>query len=231
MTVIMACVVVVTSNATLYNINVDTWLNDSSLYGGTTTISTTGGTSWRNVYAGQFEANFVGTPAPGYNQSFLTYCTDINNWLDNGYYRPVSWEPFLAPHNPPWDGSVGWVAASSIFTAWRNNVDSNAEAIGVQLAIWDALYDGGDGWNSGTFRSTIDFATYLRSPNGQILSTPTSIDWWMPTYSDGTYREAQGLMGNVAVPEPSTLLAGVCLFLPFAAATFRRGYCRKNRVS
>jgi hypothetical protein len=222
---------VVTVNAALYNINVDTWLNDSSLHGGSATVSADGGSTWRSVYAGQFEANFVGEPYDGYPQSFTTFCTDINRYLHNGNYQPLSWSDAVnVSHNPSWTPN-GDLLASSIFLTWRKIVNNNASAVGVQLAIWDALYDNGDGALSGKFRSSTDFSLYLSGPNNSLLLPAESGTWWMPTDSYGNLREDQGLMGNVVtpVPEPTTVLAGALLLIPFGLSTLRivRSKCRK----
>lgn len=210
-----------TANAVSYNLNVDTWLNDSSLYGGSALVSTSGGTTWSGVYAGQFEANFVGTPAPGYGQSFVTYCTDVNNGLSNGLFEPLSWAAAATvPHNPLWTGSPS--LASSIYLSWLGAVNSNADAVGVQLAIWDALQDGGDGPNSGLFRSTTDFSLYLTGPLATSLVPAQLGTLWEPVSANGNYRQAQGLIGHVSrVPDTGNSVAMLALGL-IGIGAFRR---------
>lgn len=200
-----------------YNLTVNTWFNIPSLYGGSAVISTTGGSNWRNVNAGQFEVVFVGPAPTGYQPTFLSFCTDVDNWLSSGLFEPTLWAVAgTAPHNPAWSPN-GTALASSIYRSWKDVVASDAMAVGVQLAIWDALQDNGDGPNAGLFRSQTDFNTYLLGPNNGPLLPAQIGTWWEPVNKHLNYRVGQGLIGELPdipkVPEGENVVAGLALIL------------------
>jgi len=204
---------ITTVSAAEFRLNVDTWLNDSSLYGGQSSVSLNGGFTWRTVYAGQFEANFVGDVAPGYSGSFKTYCTDLNNWLGSGFFAPIGLDTAsLAPHNPVWTGNP--LAAMGVYEAYGGLVSNGAQAAGLQLAIWNLLYDSDRTVSSGAFRATggtvgaVEWAnTFLQDQHIADCGT-----WWEPTWANGTYREAQGLLGPCQpVPEGGGTMASLAI--------------------
>ena len=197
-----------TANAVSFNLTVDTWLNDSFLYGGNATISLNEGLNWKNVNAGQFKAVFNGPVYDSYPNSWITYCTDVDLTLKGGFFEPVLWENIA---NVSWAESDTQLV-SSLYLTFKNTITSNQEAVALQLAIWDAIYDGGDGFSTGKFQSTSatgDALTLATQYLNSSLVEPQEGTWWKPVTSSGEYRRNQGLIGN-AVPEPgSTLVASL----------------------
>ena len=238
---VFAALTLVVGQSAVFNLNVDTWKNDNALFGGTATISTDSGANWSSVGAGQFQATFVGGVYDGYPQSWFTYCTDALLPLKSGYYVPLSWtDAEDAYHNPAWiDG--GSALASSIYQAYDGNVgslgeiNSDAQAVGLQLAIWNALYNGND-WESATrlFQVTsapagaVTFVDtiYGNLNNIEIQFPAQSGTWWMPSDSLGEQRRNQGLIGptfpSQRVPEPGTTMASLMVGLGFLAFARRK---------
>jgi len=205
---------VTTASAATFNIQVDTWLNDSTLQGGQASIRYDGRDAWRTVNAGEFEANFVGLPYSGYSQSWVTYCTDVGNWLADGYFEPLTWvSAEQAPHNPNWVGDP--LRAQGLYLAYQDRVRTSAQAVGLQLAIWNSLYDVDNTVSSGMFRARditpggVSWANCYLSNDVVSVASGT---WWEPVTLRGDYRPAQGLMGH-PVPEAGTTLATLLMGL------------------
>ena len=211
--VIFSALAMVVCQPAAFDLNVDSWRTDASLFGGKAIVSTDGNT-WGVVNAGQLRATFVGDIYNSYPQSWTTYCTDINVNLKSGVFEPLTWnEAELAEHYPVWTGSTA--LASSIYLTYRDDVASNSDAVGLQLAIWNALYNGST-WNEGVFQvksASSGAFSYVDKIYGNLneLVAPELGSWWMPVSSDGSQRRNQGLIGNtVSVPEPgSTLVASL----------------------
>lgn len=179
-------------------LNISTWMNNTSLYGGGATVRLDGVT--HNVLAGQIQAT-----GPG--GSFLAYCTDLSNTLLAGWFTPM--DVSLAPGN----GSTNpqWVPGGIARSAWAARtfgpeVDSDHKAVGLQLAVWELLYDTQPSGNSGRLQFHHPFASAILSQTPENPAADGT--WWMPSNQAGLYRVGQGL---VDVPEPSTWVAGLAL--------------------
>ena len=228
---VFAALTLVVSQAAVFNLNVDTWRNDNALFGGTATISTDGGITSKGVGAGQFRATFVGGVYDNYPQSWFTYCTDALLPLKSGYYVPLSWADAVTPpvyHNPPWDnGDTG--LASSLYLTYSDSIASDAQAVGLQLAIWNALYNGPI-WNGGDFQvsgaTPGAIAEAMLMLENENLIPPLAGTWWMPSDSLGEQRRNQGLIGptfpSQRVPEPGTTMASLMVGLGFLAFARRK---------
>ena len=209
----------VVGQSAVFNLNVNTWQSDNTLFGGSARISTDSGTTWKSVGAGQFRATFVGDVYDNYPQSWLTYCTDVNFPLLKGtaQYTPMSWSDAAEKnHSPLWTGGDTGLA-SSIYLTYYESVTSKAEAVGLQLAIWNALYNGSD-WNTGLFQvetATAGALNFAASVYGNIdgLIPPLAGTWWMPIDGQGNQRMNQGLIGptfpSQRVPEPGSTVASL----------------------
>ena len=127
---------------------------------------------------------------------------------------------------------------------------SLSDKAALQLAVWEALYDTGNllGYS---FATTGAAATAGRfEASGSSLAVATALDWLtadlgldgkkshkqysgdllQPWLNGSANTAAQEMMGTLAaVPEPSTIIAGALLLLPFGASTLR--FVRKNRAA
>jgi hypothetical protein len=71
----------------------------------------------------------------------------------------------------------------------------------LQLAIWDVLYDNGDGLSAGTFKSSVS-GSLLTYTNNFLASSGSSQAMWIQAISHPNFTN-QDLVGPV--PEPATL--------------------------
>jgi hypothetical protein len=127
---------------------------------------------------------------------------------------------------------------------------SQAQAAAVQLAVWKVLYDQGDAnvknfgagiftvaassGDSGAQQTLVNTAisdaqTFVTAAVGQSQQYVGYI--LQPTDSSGHPTTAvQEMLYNITpVPEPTTIVAGALLLLPFGASTLR--FFRKNRTA
>jgi hypothetical protein len=94
-------------------------------------------------WAGEIDWRWTGGTPEGFTQNFFSYCVDITQYLGN----PQSVEVISS------EGFTNGVTGGGTKAAWlfntyaadiRNNVGGylNERAAALQLAIWDAMYDG-----------------------------------------------------------------------------------------
>jgi len=180
--------------------------------------------------------------------SILTVCLDIGGTLLLGRsYSYSAATPFAGQNgiNPLWGyGNQGGLnnsanaiaaiqAAANLFYTHSSVLSggSQAEKSALQLAVWEALYDttAGStayGFNDGRFKINSGNAEAMTlasswlsavNPNALYLGYLLKPD---PTQQYGL--DGQEVFYNVTpVPEPSTVIAGALLLLPFAASTVR----------
>jgi hypothetical protein len=198
-----------------YDLDVKTWLKDQNLYGGKVKVSVNS-PNYRTVNAGQLLVTFDEDEIPldQYDNPWLAYCTDVNNNLNQGLWKPLPSN--VAEHspqyqNPDWDGSLDF--AYRLFATFAYQIDSDAKAIGLQTAIWEALYDEQFDLNSGWFKAqdapgfygALDWAeTYLYTPSDLLVDISNrNLVWWEPVGYAGNYRNSQGL---ISVPNPPNII-------------------------
>ncbi len=121
--------------------------------------------------------------------------------------------------------SGGWGSATSA---------QKAEGSALQLAIWEVLYEyhstgafdvmsgSGFGITSSANPITTRANAMLGSLTWDSPDTSLSTTFWNAANLDGSSRGSQDLIGPLApVPEPTTIIAGALLLLPFFASTLR----------
>jgi hypothetical protein len=176
------------------------------------------------AYAGELDWNWLGTPPAGFSQSLYTYCVDIlNNEADPQYNVAVRSTDELTPTTTPYSaagagGKIAWLINS--YAATIHSSGTNEQAAGLQVAIWETLYD--------SSLNTFDLT------KGQfIVSASVGTMTWAGTYLKALYSSTSNTghatwldspgNGNgqdqVTVPEPSTLALLIAGGLIFA---FRR---------
>jgi len=120
-------------------------------------------------------------------------------------------------------------------------------SVAMQFAIWGALYDGKSdgsgqttlGFGSGRFQvvgnTSFGGSGMITIADGYLTSLNAARTSGFTTYNDTWLKpndgDSQGMLYNslTPVPEPTTLLAGALLLLPFGASTLR--LARKNRAA
>jgi hypothetical protein len=179
-----------------------TWHSDGSLFGGSVRVSYAN-EAFRTVQAGQIRAT-----SPG--ESWITYCTDLNNVLAAGLFSPIPLPLANDPahQNPDWVPG-GIVRATQAVVFYGGQINTAREAVALQAMVWELLYDTSPDLASGSFRAqdgAVSGATSLTSlwlQQSEWTQVDTSAaQWFQPVNYLGEYREAQGLIGHV--PEPGT---------------------------
>ncbi len=190
-------------------------------------IQTSGGDE--NALVGQF---VMTTTDSGWQPTLYTYCTDVAANLAAQYnYTAYA---FTAPQatgvDPKWvsggiqDAAAIWYA----FSASAGADPSGVKEAGLQLAIWEALYNNQATYTSSSFFNSSNGGFYITSSDsGQtasavndatawlndlsILPAAPNGDWLAPTGLDGVICGSQGLFYPIAppseVPEGTSTLA------------------------
>ena len=206
-----------------------------------------GGGQAENCYAGAFA---LGVHNLSQNTYFTigTFCTDVGvNWKNTDNYTAYSFGGQTGI-NPNWSASPQAIQnASWLYNTYfvGHALDASHDA-GMQLAIWKVLYDTSSAgtllstdFSSGKFKAwsfgsaaMADALTYINAVNsarsGGTFITYT--DTWLKPDDNNS----QGLIWNadtpgalVSTPEPTTIIAGSVLLLPFAGSILR--ILRRNR--
>ncbi len=91
-----------------------------------------------NVYAGELEWAWIGTPPAGFAQTFSTFCLDIKNYLVDP--QTVIVKP-TDDFNPATDagGKAAWLVNASRRPSPGSQ--ANIMAAALQVAIWEVVYD------------------------------------------------------------------------------------------
>jgi hypothetical protein len=216
------------------------------------------GLTWDGIsesaLAGGIALNNVSGPIP----TFTSVCTDIGATVylgaDYDYSQPTVFNGQNGI-NPKWGaGNQGAVnssansvaainAAADIYYNHQSVLTSGttAEKAALQLAVWAALYD----TTAGSKVSSITASTqrfYVTS--GDSVAISDAALWLSQVNVNATYAgyllipdpvtqhglQSQEMLYNITpVPEPTTLVAGALLLLPFGASAVRM--LRKRQVA
>jgi len=142
---------------------------------------------------------FFGGPQQGNYNGGATedmFCVDF----DKHNNVPVSYDVTQLTQSSLSNGAL----AGKIFNKF-GSITSSAQGAAVQLAIWDAVYDNGDGLGAGRFQGS-DYASEVSA----ILSTDftgvsSNISYYKPTSHGQNNDLYQGMIGAAPVPEPATM--------------------------
>lgn len=142
---------------------------------------------------------FDWTPQGGTTTRGATVCADLTHFLDgNGHAYTTSLTPA--------DNS-GLARAGAIVSQYFNAADDPTKAAGLQLAVWEALYDNGNSFNTGgRFHAGAEF--------GDWATVGTAAHYASQYYSASGGRAvlaSTGVNGGQSqmapVPEPASLAA------------------------
>lgn len=155
-----------------------------------------------NVVAGAMNIDIDGGP------NFEAYCVDLDHWNSGGMSYGVDIQGINTLNN-----------AQMIRNLWENHalsINSKNEGAAFQLAIWDAMVDGGDGVSSGNFRA-YNLSSGLQSKlnfyqNSYNTPGTTQFDFsvFKATSHGSSCEKYQDLMTGSPVPEPATMV-GIAL--------------------
>jgi hypothetical protein len=177
---------------------------------------------------GQF---IMTTANPSYQSTLLTYCTDVGEMLQNSYnYTPT-------PLSSATGAAPIWISGGiqNASTLWYNDKAGATTAIqtaGLQLAIWELLYNNLSSYSSANFYSHGNNGFYLTSTDANttaavndavsLLSSLNSlpgeqnVEWLAPTEENGSIGGSQGLLyqvpGTTSIPPVPEAASTVALF-------------------
>lgn len=178
--------------------------------------------------------------------SYSTVCVDLKGTLyvpsNYGFTAPVQfgnntgWDPTWGYDGTSADSKAAIQHAADLFYTHRVQgagwVNDATHWAALQLAVWDALYD----THVGNAASSYDVATGRFRATGDAATITLADSWLHSINMNATYAGAliqpdpqtqQGAIGQelfvnlTPVPEPTTMIAGALLLLPFGATTVR----------
>lgn len=125
-------------------------------------------------------------------------CVDLDHWNSNGSSYQVNVKPI--EERGPTANRAAW-----LFAQHANNITSKDMGAALQLAIWDVLYDGGDGLSAGKLKSGV--TGNVRTLTNSFLASSVGKDdaaWYFKAVTHGKYNDKnQDFMSTV--PEPATM--------------------------
>ena len=159
--------------------------------------------SWQNVSAGVLAINVDG------NGPIEAFCVDLDHSISTGNVWDVN---LLGFGDHPAD-SADVAVAMNVLVSKGLSVSSNNEGAAVQLAVWDALYDGADGLDTGDFQARNLSAGLISAFNTVTAfnNAPSApVGDFIFTYYEATDHgpnddRNQNLVSLEPVPEPATM--------------------------
>lgn len=153
-----------------------------------------------DVYAGELEWAWVGTPPDGFAQTFTSFCIDIYSYIS------LTQDVEVTPTDefnlvPDAGGKAAWLV--NAFASSISGAQAGIMAAALQVAIWEAVYDTTNDLLAGTF---------ILGTGGDVLAQAQS--FLSALYSPaGSYQTADGVWLDtrygqdqlvVPTPEPAT---------------------------
>lgn len=167
-----------------------------------------------NYYAGWEKIRLDGGPV------FQTMCIDIG---DSAADTTVATIVSLDQAPDAWAGPMGVTAASNIKLLWGSyaaGATTAKEAAALQIAIWKTI-------DSAMSTYSLTFSDYGTS--GAVVRADAMLAALGSTSASLMAVTSKMQDFLVPVPEPTTMIAGALLLLPFGVSTLR--ILRKNRAA
>ena len=178
---------------------------------------------------GQFDMT---TSSAGWTSPLLTYCTDVGSLLTSPHnYSPYTIPPAQLGVNPTWV-SGGIQKAAALFYLYNNSSTTADQKAGLQMAIWEALYNTKASYAGADFFSNANNAFYIQNPyNGNLADVNAAASYaasvldnvlglspsqltaddahvlWLAPVEGNTITGSQGLLYPAKVPDACSSLA------------------------
>jgi len=144
----------------------------------------------QNFFSGAQSGNYNGGP------SATLFCVDF----DKHNSIPTSYDVSVLTETSLSNGAL----VGKVFNKF-SNFTTNAEAAALQLAIWDAVYDGGDGLAAGSFKSSSFQSEVAAIFAADFTGVSSHITYYAPTSHGPNGDLYQGMITGAPVPEPATM--------------------------
>jgi hypothetical protein len=178
------------------------------------------------VYAGIYNLTVNGASVP-------TFCIDVAHdvYLGETFHDYSYTALASAPASPAGPMNITQAAdIEKLWAAYYSGAENNAvTAAALQVAIWETLGNGAQGYTvteSDNVGVATEAAVMLAALPG--IYSEANVNALVSPDGQGYAADPQSLPPSV-VPEPSTMLAGALLLLPFGASTLR--ILRRNRAA
>jgi hypothetical protein len=197
-------------------------------------LSVDGGSSFENVYAGEYQGQLGSGPA------INIFCTDATHEIVSGDTYLANTSHKVTDSAGPLVGnyyngglasaltstdfhSTGSLSAASRASevayladnylgatdaTFHNGLSLNDNLAGVNLAIWDIAQDGGDGLDSGSLRGDSSYdglVSGLEAQAAQKAGSTSQSAEWIQAPVGADGSHKQDYITKAAVPEPATL--------------------------
>lgn len=172
------------------------------------------GTSNLNAWAGEQRVSIDG------GTQFDAYCVDLDHTNSVPSQYTVTPTPTSSLSN---GGKAAW-----LYNFYGAGINSNTKGAALQIAIWDIVYDNGDGFGSGLIRNNGTGSAIINQANTYLASIGSNTgvaSWLKATHVNRSY---QSLIGpneynpSPPVPEPFTLAFGAAALASALRRRLRR---------
>ncbi len=136
----------------------------------------------------------------GAGSDFRIFCVDLDHTVSPGSDYLVDTVSI-----PGLSGGDNHHLAMKLYNQFAAGVDNSTKGAALQMAIWDAIVDGGDGLATGNFKDNgtdSGIATLATTYLTTDLSATSDTGYWLKalTHPDGKHQDMIG-----PVPEPASL--------------------------
>ncbi|MEO8095680.1 MAG: PEP-CTERM sorting domain-containing protein [Pseudolysinimonas sp.] len=182
-------------------------------------VVTVAGTRDVRAWAGELNWTWLSGKPAGLSDSFYSYCVDLlHNETDPQTVSIISTDDMGLATAGVTLSAFGAQKAAWLFNTYAATVHggTNAMGAGLQLAIWEVLYDDGLSLGSGAFRVTVASAAALSAGGSYLMALNTAgvagYETARATVLDAPLGYGQDQIISTPVPEPGTLaLLGIGL--------------------
>jgi PEP-CTERM motif len=165
-----------------------------------------------SYYAGEIDWIWNGGTPPGFSDAVTTYCVDILHELGASQTVEIGTTAGLVTPAENGGGKAAW-----LLNTFAPLVTTGVQAAGLQVAIWESLYDNDHNLGGGTFSLVTSNAAYTGAATALAIAGQANqyLDQLYSNPSGGYYTSTAAWLHAVAptggqdqitTPEPGSLL-------------------------